>query len=60
MLKLLDKKIFPFFTLDLDVCVLYLQVGATYHKTDTDEDGQWSQGLISAVSTIRTVNALKF
>ncbi|XP_052786529.1 talin-1-like isoform X4 [Mya arenaria] len=28
------------------------KVGATYHRTDTDEDGQWSQGLISAAKMV--------
>ncbi|XP_053387301.1 talin-1-like [Mercenaria mercenaria] len=27
-------------------------VGATYHRTDTDDDGQWSQGLISAAKMV--------
>ncbi|XP_060579795.1 talin-1-like isoform X4 [Ruditapes philippinarum] len=27
-------------------------VGATYHRNDTDDDGQWSQGLISAAKMV--------
>lgn len=45
--------------LDFDIVEIFIglfvnfQVGATYHRTDTDEDGQWSQGLISAVSILK-------
>ncbi|KAL3884759.1 hypothetical protein ACJMK2_024867 [Sinanodonta woodiana] len=30
------------------------KVAATYHKTDIDNDGQWSQGLISAARLVAT------
>ncbi|KAK3607410.1 hypothetical protein CHS0354_003045 [Potamilus streckersoni] len=30
------------------------KVAATYHKTDVDNDGQWSQGLISAARLVAT------
>lgn len=33
-------------------CVVLFQIGSSYHKGDTDENGQWSQGLISAVSCL--------
>ncbi|XP_033725564.1 talin-1-like isoform X5 [Pecten maximus] len=31
-----------------------IEVGATYSRMDTDEDGQWSQGLISAARLVAT------
>ncbi|KAL5020155.1 hypothetical protein ScPMuIL_003047 [Solemya velum] len=30
------------------------KIAATYHRTDTDDDGQWSQGLISAARMVAT------